>query len=365
MSLTKDFDHPKLDRDWRQCFLQLLLFGACDPSRLSNPHRAQCIQWVRLLAGYCNTWACDFHCRLCFLWLPAPSYCHSTWLCSWDWARCLFWLRKVEIDHHPQWPLWDQARDLQWLLLFAEFEHPWIGDVDWGGGLSTLQLTDLAGHPWVCRACWGFGFCRMHFLVECDSREDHRDFCQCLWSLHRWCRPVPSRPAMQVDIAHTHLYHDGVCVCALLCVVSMSWNQIAVTLISQKKKSTSGIEPHQNVRNPIVHWLVCLNTLMFCRVSRLHVGYISYVHWFISHLAGGLPYLTIDYPIPWWAVVRGTRDPRMMLDAHTLPLGFINRPLDDPWWRVWRTRQSNWLDARTTWISQPTYGVKHLKNATD
>ena len=127
----------------------------------------------------------------------------------------------------------------------SRFDHPWIGDFDWGGGLSTLQLADLAGHPWVCRACWGFGFCRMHFLVECDSREiwlclicdrfslsethddsgiyigtifmtfydydycmsyllsrgpssnskeEHRDFCQCLWRLHLWCRPVPSRP---------------------------------------------------------------------------------------------------------------------------------------------------------------------------
>ena len=53
----------------------------------------------------------------------------------------------------------------------SRFDHPRIGDFDWGGGLSTLQLADLAGHPWVCRACWGFGFCRMHFLVECDSRE--------------------------------------------------------------------------------------------------------------------------------------------------------------------------------------------------
>jgi hypothetical protein len=60
----------------------------------------------------------------------------------------------------------------------------------------------------------------MHFLVECDSREDHRDFCQCLWSLHFWCPPVPSRPAMQVDLAHTHLYIfiPWWCVCVLYCV---------------------------------------------------------------------------------------------------------------------------------------------------
>lgn len=156
-----------------------------------------------------------------------------------------------------------------------------------------------------------------------------------------------------------------VCVCALLCVVSMSWNQIAVTLISQKNKA------NQRNRTPSKRpQSDCSLTglLEYPHVlPRKSVTCRSHIICSLIYIPFGwrLAYLTIDYPIPWWAVVRGTRDPRMMLDAHTLPLGFINRLLDDPWWRVWRTRQSNWLDARTTWISQPTYGVKHLKNETD